>query len=47
MATGHAAGVIAAMSSRADIVPRKLQAKDVQAALTAQGAILFHPPDPA
>jgi ribulose 1,5-bisphosphate synthetase/thiazole synthase len=44
MATGHAAGIIAAMSARAETVPRGIDVLDIQAALTAQRAILFYPP---
>jgi FAD dependent oxidoreductase len=44
MATGHAAGVIGAMSARAETAPRHIEVQDVQATLTAQHAILFYPP---
>jgi hypothetical protein len=46
MATGYAAGVIAAMSAQANILPRRLEVQNVQELLTAQGAILFHLPEP-
>jgi FAD-dependent oxidoreductase family protein len=47
MATGHAAGTTAALSAQAGVPPRRLDAGRVQAALRAQGAILFHADAPA
>jgi hypothetical protein len=40
MATGHAAGVIAALSARGDVMPRRLDVGRVQEVLRAQRAIL-------
>jgi len=40
MAVGQAAGVAAALSARASVKPRRLDAKQVQAALRSQGAEL-------
>ena len=42
MATGHAAGVIAALSARAGSVPGRLDVRDIQAELQARHAILFY-----
>jgi hypothetical protein len=44
MATGHAAGVIAALSARDGIVPGSVNIEDIQGTLSAQGAILFYQP---
>ncbi|SRR5579884_274373 len=41
MATGHAAGTIAALSAKRDIVPRSLSVASIQQVLAAQRAILF------
>jgi len=46
MATGHAAGTIAALSARSGTVPRALDVGEVQKTLTDQGAILFYPEVP-
>ena len=40
MATGHAAGVCAALSVKSGTVPRLVAARDVQRELRRQGAIL-------
>ena len=42
MATGHAAGTIAALSVAEDVVPRALDITQVQSMLMAQQAILFY-----
>jgi FAD dependent oxidoreductase len=47
MATGHAAGVAAALSAAADIVPRRLDARTVQDTLRAQRAIVDRPVEAA
>lgn len=46
MATGHAAGTIAALSASAASLPRSLDVIDVQATLAGQAAILFFSPAP-
>ena len=40
MATGHAAGVAAAMCARANVMPRQLRVTELQAALRADGVDL-------
>ncbi|HYM91011.1 MAG TPA: FAD-dependent oxidoreductase, partial [bacterium] len=42
MATGHAAGTIAALSVKEDVVPRALDVTQVQSVLMTQRAILFY-----
>jgi hypothetical protein len=44
MATGHAAGVCAALASSTERPPRKVPAADVQRELRAQGASLRREP---
>jgi hypothetical protein len=46
MATGHAAGTVAALSARSNTLPRLLDVAEVQRVLTDQGAVLFHPDMP-
>jgi hypothetical protein len=40
MATGHAAGVCAALAARSDRIPREIPHEDVQRELLRQGASL-------
>ena len=46
MATGHAAGVAAALASRAGVTPRSVDVPQLRATLLAQGAILDEAPVP-
>lgn len=46
MATGHAAGTIAAMACQGNTVPRRVDVKTLQQKLTEQKAILFYPEQP-
>jgi hypothetical protein len=43
MATGHAAGTVAALSARSGVPPRMLDVLEIQQVLTEQGAILVYP----
>jgi hypothetical protein len=43
MATGHAAGTVAALAARVDGIPRRVGIALVQETLQAQRAILFYP----